>query len=110
MTFYRYAGADGIPDIKQMPKAEIRANTAPRTIGELLYRMEDFSKDEESYRAMYPWAERFVMGYPLPEWQRPLVWTETQKVRFITSLWMEVDVGSYLVNDVCDYVRVGALR
>lgn len=49
------------------------------------------------------------MAYPLPEWQRPLVWTETQKVRFISSLWMEVDVGSYLVNDVCEFVKVNGV-
>lgn len=76
---------------------------APRTIYELLNRMEDFSRNEQKVRARYPWAQRFVMGYPLPEWQRPLVWIEAQRIRFITSLWMGVDVGSYLVNDVIEF-------
>ncbi len=46
------------------------------------------------------------MGYPLPQWQRPLVWTDDQKAKFITSLWMEIDVGSYLVNDVFECLKI----
>jgi hypothetical protein len=110
VTFHRYLGAEGIPDARRMPSTGISAKTAPRTIGELLGRMEEFSKDEGAWRARYPWAERFVMGYPLPDWQRPLVWTDEQKSRFITSLWMQVDVGSYLVNDACEFVKVNGVE
>lgn len=103
----KYAGADLVPAGRRMPKSEISTNTAPRTVYELIHRLESFSKEEPEYRARYPWATRFVLGYPLPSWQRPAVWTADQKVRFITSLWLDVDVGTYLVNDVCEYEKVG---
>lgn len=103
-NFQRYTGSDSVPDRARMTCSLIQAHTSPRTISELLFRLETFTKDEAASRAEYPWATRFVMGYPLPAWQRPLVWTDDQKSRFITSLWMEIDVGSYLVNDVCDFM------
>lgn len=109
MSFYRYQDAEGIPNVRRMPRSDIKATTAPRTICELFSRLEDYSKDEEAYRAKYPWASRFVMGYPLPQWQRPLVWDDGQKERFVTSLWMEVDVGSYLVNETFEFVEINGI-
>jgi hypothetical protein len=103
--FYRYADTEGIPNIRIMPKSEIQATTAPRTIAELLSKLEEFTKDETAYRNRYPWTDRFVMGYPLPKWQRPLVWDKAQKTKFITSIWLNVDIGSYLVNDVFEFLK-----
>lgn len=106
IAFNRYDGAADVPNVRRMPRKETRAHSAPRTIEELLFRLEAISKNEAAYRAQYPWAERFVLGYPLPAWQRPLVWADSQKTRFITSLWMELDVGTYLVNDVFESVTI----
>ena len=85
-----------------MPEARLSASTSPRSVGELVGRLEKFTADLEE-RKLYPWAERFIMGYPLPPWQRPAVWTQDQMAQFITSIWMDVDLGSYLVNDQADY-------
>jgi hypothetical protein len=46
----------------------------------------------------YPQAERMVMGYPLPEWQRPLRWTQEQQTRFLESIWLGIPFGFYVVN------------
>lgn len=43
-----------------------------------------------------------VMGYKLPSWQRPGVWTEKQCVRFIESVWLGVGLSSFMVNDSQD--------
>ncbi|WP_425354940.1 DUF262 domain-containing protein [Oceaniglobus trochenteri] len=45
--------------------------------------------------------DRQVMGFRLPSWQRPLVWTEAQMVRLIESLWLGIPIGtySYVLND-----------
>lgn len=45
---------------------------------------------------------RSVLGFKLPEFQRPLVWTESQNQRFIESIWMGVDIGTYMVNTCMD--------
>lgn len=45
--------------------------------------------------------ERKVMGFRLPTWQRPLVWTTAQMIRLIESIWRGVPIGtySYVQND-----------
>src|SRR5690606_40000767 len=45
------------------------------------------------------WAERCVLGLPPPAWQRPSVWSRQQQERFIHSVWMGIDLGTYLYND-----------
>lgn len=36
-----------------------------------------------------------IMGFVIPTWQRPLVWTEAQKVKFIESAWLGLNLGTY---------------
>lgn len=43
----------------------------------------------------YPWADRFVLGYPLPSWQREFKWSIEQSEKFIDSIWRGVALGSY---------------
>lgn len=42
---------------------------------------------------------RFVMGYPVPSWQRPLVWSDAQCERFIGSVYAGVYLGLFIYND-----------
>lgn len=39
-----------------------------------------------------------LMGFILPPFQRPLVWTDEQKIRFIESIWLGYHIGTYVVN------------
>ena len=41
---------------------------------------------------------REVMGYFLPSWQRPLVWTSEQKIKLIESLWLGLNIGTFTFN------------
>jgi hypothetical protein len=102
--FNRYECCEIADAAIQMPSDVIGANVQSSTIGELILRLEDISDLTKNEMAKYPWAKRFVMGYPLPEWQRPVVWTKDQNVKFITSIWSGVDLGSYLVNDVWEFI------
>ena len=106
--FRRYEGApqDGAAG-PRMPADELNANLSNLVISELLGRLERFTSGEEGPH-MFPWAKGFAMGYPLPRWQRKLVWTPEQKVRFIHSIWSGVDIGSYLVNDIYELKGEGA--
>jgi hypothetical protein len=97
MTFKRFEGSEPNEDNGiRMDCDVLNAKSMTLTIGELLGRLESFTEEE---RSRYPWASRFVMGFPLPSWQRPLVWTQSQKSAFIESIWAGVDLGSYMVND-----------
>jgi hypothetical protein len=42
---------------------------------------------------------RRVLGYPIPTWQRPLVWTDAQCERFIQSVYAGVYLGLFVYND-----------
>lgn len=44
--------------------------------------------------------ERMLGPFVLPPFQRPAVWTDAQKVRFIESIWNGLPLGSYIVNRV----------
>ncbi len=83
----------------QMPTSTIKAYAGARTIHELYLRLSEFLEDEAKVRSIYFWADRFVMGLPLAPWQREFVWDQDQMSRFITSVWMDIDLGSYLVNN-----------
>lgn len=93
-----------------MPEPLVHAHTSSMVVGEVIGRFEAYSKDPDACRSNYPWASRFVMGYPLPSWQRDLVWTPEQCKRFIVSLWAGVDVGSYLVNESYEFLSDRTLR
>jgi len=43
-------------------------------------------------------SPRMVMGYRLPSWQRPFVWTEAQKIKLIESIWLGLNIGTYTFN------------
>lgn len=105
--FNRYYNATD-STIKRMPVSKISTKTSPRTLSELICQFEKYSQDAGHYKSKYPWATRFVMGFPLPEFQRPSVWSVYQQIKFITSLWLDIDVGSYLTNEYYDFVNSGS--
>lgn len=43
-------------------------------------------------------GRRKVMGYFIPDWQRPLVWTDDQKVKLLESAWLGLPMGTYTFN------------
>lgn len=105
-TFHRYEGADQADQGIRMSMSLLDAKAQTLALSELLSSLQEFHKERESY----PWASRFAMGLPLPSWQRPLVWSQAQKVRFIESIWNGVDIGSYLVNDVWEFAEIDGKR
>lgn len=46
--------------------------------------------------------ERSVMGYRLPSWQRGLVWSRDQQIRFVESAWLGIPLGTWTYNIVPD--------
>jgi hypothetical protein len=50
----------------------------------------------------FPSGVRTVMGYQLPVWQRPLVWTDVQNSAFVESLWKGIPCGTWTMNRFYD--------
>lgn len=44
----------------------------------------------------------YILGFKVPDFQRPLVWTIEQKINLINSLWCGVPIGTYTVNECGD--------
>jgi len=42
-----------------------------------------------------PKGLRTIMGFPVPEWQRDLVWTRAQSIRFLESVWKGIPIGTF---------------
>ena len=91
-----------------MPQKELNATLQMFQVDVLASNLESYLIDPARARAKFPWAARFAMGHPLAPWQRPAVWTQDQQVRFINSIWMGSDLGSYLVNGWYEFADGGA--
>lgn len=80
--------------MKVMP-SPIDLGTARKfTVGNILMHDKDFKEEPDGF----PSAERMVMSYPLPAWQRPLKWTQEQQICFMESAWLGIPIGFYVVN------------
>jgi len=56
-------------------------------------------------------GRRTVMGFVIPDWQRGLVWSQSQKIAFIESAWLGIPIGTYSYNQapigsVYDYLLI----
>jgi hypothetical protein len=37
--------------------------------------------------------------FVIPNFQRPLVWTQEQKIKLIESIWLGIPIGTYTINE-----------
>jgi hypothetical protein len=77
-----------------MPEPLFDANVSNFTIGQLVLGDET----EDRIKSLYE-PGQWLMGWILPPFQRPLVWSTAQKTRFIESAWLGFHLGTYIVND-----------
>ncbi len=78
----------------RLPKPELRASVAQFGIGHLIHRRADSEKKDYWKDDTAEW----LCGHRIPPFQRPAVWSQDQKVRFIESAWLGIHLGIYVVN------------
>jgi hypothetical protein len=86
--------ADELPPFR-LPEPIMRASTSQFGMGHLVFQLLD-NTDRKKY-----WPNdtaEWLCGHRLPPFQRPAVWTQAQKIRFIESAWLGVHLGTYVVN------------
>lgn len=99
-TIFQRHGNDETADCTiQMPQRVLATSTNQCPIDVLAGRLVQYQGDPSSFHDRYPWAARFVMGIPVPSWQRALVWNVGQQSRFVSAVWSGADLGSYLTNE-----------
>jgi hypothetical protein len=74
----------------RLPQPIIKFATGSTGIGELVRNSSGYSADD------YPWADRMLGRFPLPSWQRGLVWSGRSKKA--KSLFILFFRGSTLVR------------
>ena len=79
----------------KMPKSPYNATSRATSIETLVNKAKTFIANPED-----TWMEtgREAMGYPLPDFQRPVEWTDNQCIRFIESAWLGFNLGVFVVN------------
>jgi hypothetical protein len=55
--------------------------------------------DGYDYADMFPHSE-WLLGYRIPDFQRPVVWNEARRIRFVESAWLGLGLGTYCVNEI----------
>jgi uncharacterized protein with ParB-like and HNH nuclease domain len=75
----------------RLPKPVIYFNSTSTTISGLVSHA-GYGKEA------YPWAERMLGRFPLPKWQRQLVWSEDQKRCFIESAFLDYSTHTAPIN------------
>lgn len=103
IIFQRHRDEENADHRIQMPQRILPTTSHQCPIDVLAIRLETYQADPLDAHDRYPWAARFVMGIPVPSWQREPVWNVGQMARFITAVWSGADLGSYLTNERCDY-------
>jgi hypothetical protein len=88
----------------EMPQPLMRGVTSNPTMGALVFEFERENADERYAK----WAgadEGFerVLGFFIPPFQRPAVWTPEQNVAFVENAWRGVHLGTYVVNRKDEY-------
>lgn len=88
------AGDAKQPAAARFPSRRFYGQSMQTTLGLMLSMRETQNRilDEDKYTG------RRVLGYKLPEWQRPEVWADDQCIRFLESVWLGVGIGSFMVN------------
>ncbi len=54
-------------------------------------------------------SHRYACGFPVPAFQRQLVWSIDQKIKFIESLWLGLSPSTYTVHEY-DYEAGGKAK
>jgi hypothetical protein len=79
-----------------MPEHVQLGHHANTVMGHAIYQRDHWKDpDNDDLR-----GRRKIMGFIIPDWQRPLVWTEAQQIRFIESAWKGLPLGTYTYNQV----------
>ena len=88
-------------------KPEFLGSPQALPLGHLEY-LKRRAEDDPSVASRHP-GQRWVLGHAIPPFQRPLVWTTGQKVRFLESAARGLHLGTWVFNraDHVPYERVG---
>jgi len=87
---------EAVQEPARMPARMMYGGEGAPTLEHLLISARNHRQDAEAGRPFVPGT--WLLGYRLPDFQRPAVWSEAQQVRFIESAWLGLDLGRVVVT------------
>lgn len=60
----------------------------------------DYREAPEEFEKLYAPGQKWLMGHVVPEFQRPVVWSEKQMIRFVESAAMGFNIGTWTYNEI----------
>jgi hypothetical protein len=81
-----------------MPDRPISMMPARLDLGKLSASAISMPMGQRRHAEPDPLGRPLVMGFVIPDWQRPLVWNTDQMIRFIQSAWMGLNLGTFTYN------------
>lgn len=72
------------------------------TLDNLYSNFERFSENPGKFMLFHEDSE-WVLGYAIPEFQRPIVWDESRMVKFVESAILGMNLGSYTYNSTMNF-------
>lgn len=89
---YRGDNSEG-PQLR-VPRRRFYGQQGQTLLGILLLGQDDRNRRLDADR----WDGRRILGYRLPEWQRPARWDDPRASRYIESIYLGANVGHYMLN------------
>lgn len=83
-----------------IPKQLLQCNVVNYSIDHLY----NFHAHGYGHTECHPANAKWLLGYIIPPFQRPLVWSKEQMIRFVESAWLGLHLGTYVVN-IMDFVN-----
>lgn len=98
---------DHPPAPRKMPPSLMNGSTANTMMGALVTYADDaFSYSGLDARSHFHGDKyEYLLGFYVPPFQRPAVWTQAQQIRFLESVWLGLTVGTYVYNYCEEYDR-----
>jgi len=84
-------------EVALMPEPILMATSTAFTLAHLRMYKEEGGIGYR-YAGMFDGSCPWLLGYRLPPFQRPLVWTQEQKIRFVESAWLGFSLGTWCAN------------
>lgn len=81
--------------MSKIPAPFCRTTSSNTDIEHIIYSLR---RKATQYMPFQSFTGEWLFAFKIPPFQRNFVWTEAQCVKFIESVWMGFDIGSYLVN------------
>ncbi|GAB0154396.1 hypothetical protein MnBA_37960 [Marinobacterium sp. BA1] len=84
--------------LKSIPQPIDHGRYFESTLDILNYQLRKYKTQQEQIDTSTS-SERFACGWPVPQFQRPLVWSRAQQVAFIESAWLGLPLGTYTLHE-----------